>query len=224
MEKLTSFMKDDFDIFVIICLAVVPDFIHCFSSLYMHPEATYLDGHIYLLTRSCQVTLPILLIMWLRNVQWSDYGFAPWRSRRDFAVAIGLYLLSSTCVAFFVGLVQVATYRDPVVDEMVYGWQPPVWIGWFAVLAACIANGFAEELALRSYLLTRIKEATGSTLMAIGATTLMFASYHIYQGALGVFNCLVVGTIFGSYVVLTKRIWPVAISHMLMDLVPQLPF
>ena len=66
----------------------------------------------------------------------------------------------------------------------------------FLVLVTCFTNGFAEELVIRGYLLTRLECLLRSTGWAILVTTALFASYHVYQGAIGVVGAAAMGLVY----------------------------
>ena len=82
------------------------------------------------------------------------------------------------------------------------------------------ANGLAEELAIRSYLLTRLSEIIGSKAAAVILTSVLFAAYHSYQGRYGVLAAVMAGLVFGTYFAKTNRFWPIFIAHFIMDALP----
>ena len=88
------------------------------------------------------------------------------------------------------------------------------------IFVASAANGFAEELVMRSYLLTRLSEIIGSKLAAVLLTSILFAAYHSYQGRYGVLSALIVGLVFGTYFAKTNRFWPIFVAHFIMDALP----
>jgi len=176
-----------------------------------------------LVARSLQVSLPILLIMRLRKVRWADYGFVSFRPLHDIAIAIGLTLLcyftyfALTTLIYNFGL-DFSSDSDAI-PQMTTEASISI-LSIFLILTASAANGFCEELAMRSYLLTRLSELCGSQVIAVVTTSMLFASYHIYQGRYGVILALVVGLILGTYFAKAKRIWPIVITHFLMDAYP----
>jgi len=74
-------------------------------------------------------------------------------------------------------------------------------------------NGFAEELILRGYLIPRLETLTGSTAKSIVLSSVLFASYHIYQGPASSIQILIMGLIFGSFFAITRRICPLVLAH-----------
>ena len=178
---------------------------------------------VLLVARSIQVSLPILLIMQLRNVCWADYGFVSFRPLKDAAIALGL-----TVLCYFANYALVILLYNLGLDysgdsNAIPRMTTEASISLASILlimAASAANGFCEELAMRSYLITRLSELYGSKVVAVAATSVFFAAYHIYQGRYGVIFALVVGLILGTYFARTKRFWPIAIAHFLMDAYP----
>jgi membrane protease YdiL (CAAX protease family) len=82
-----------------------------------------------------------------------------------------------------------------------------------------IANGCAEELVCRAYLLSRFEQLLGSTVLAWLLSSLLFGSYHIYQGIGGFVAITTIGLIYGAIFCAIRRIWPIAIAHALQDFI-----
>jgi len=74
-------------------------------------------------------------------------------------------------------------------------------------------NGFAEELVMRGYLIPRFERLLNSTWGSLLLTTVLFATYHCYQGPSGVVNALEFGLIYGSAFCVFRRVWPLALAH-----------
>lgn len=84
-------------------------------------------------------------------------------------------------------------------------------------------SGFAEELVTRAYLVTRLQQLLRSPVGAVLVSAALFSSYHSYQGAASVASCMVFGIVFGAVFVLIRRVWPLAIGHMLYNIKLELP-
>lgn len=175
---------------------------------------------VLLVFRSLQVSVPILLIMHLRKIRWADYGFVPLRPVRDNLVAMALgyfaYYVASLGL-YYVG--QDYTADPDALPRMTTGASLTI-VTMALILVASIANGFAEELAMRAYLIPRLTELFGSTAVAVVSTSVLFASYHIYQGRYGFISALAIGLVLGTYFAITRRFWPIATAHILMDAIP----
>ena len=175
-----------------------------------------------LIIRSLQVSLPILLVLKLRSVRWSDYGFVNFRLLRDPLTALGLAVVGYATYYFFAYGLLFAGFdfsSDPdALQKMAQDARFGIPAISLVILASC-ANGFAEEVAIRSYLLVRVGELCGSFVFAAIFTTILFAAYHSYQGRYGIVSALAIGAVFATYFLITKRFWPIAIAHALMDMV-----
>ena len=82
-------------------------------------------------------------------------------------------------------------------------------------MAACIASGFSQELVFRGYLIARLERLLGSTSLAILITTVMFGSYHLYQGFVPAIGIAVSGLVYAVSFCLFRRLWPICVAHAL---------
>ena len=90
---------------------------------------------------------------------------------------------------------------------------------FFALFLACIFNGVAEEIVMRGYFIERLEYLLGSTSKGIIFSSILFSSYHIYQGGIGTFYVFIFGVIYGIIYCKYRRIWPLAIAHSLHNIV-----
>lgn len=87
------------------------------------------------------------------------------------------------------------------------------------MLVFSLVNPFFEELIVRAYLMTEIKELTGSWTLAALVSTVLQTAYHLYYGwtmalALG---CQFL--VFSMYYARTRRAMPLVVAHAVFDLV-----
>jgi membrane protease YdiL (CAAX protease family) len=78
-------------------------------------------------------------------------------------------------------------------------------------------NPFYEELIVRAYVITELKQLTNSVWKPIILSTLLQTSYHFYQGipmALGEGAGFLVFSIYYSK---TNRIAPIILAHLYID-------
>jgi membrane protease YdiL (CAAX protease family) len=80
------------------------------------------------------------------------------------------------------------------------------------------ANSFAEELVTRAYLITRLEVLVRSRGLAVVLAAVAFASYHVYNGALGLGNAFAFGLAYGTAYLAIRRIWPLVIGHTLFNI------
>ncbi len=208
------------DIIAVFCLAVLPDLLRSIVVFTKSVETSsypfaYLHGS--LIVRSLQVSIPILLIMHLRGVAWSEHGFTAVRPFRDVATATGLVAVSYVAyVCVYIVLVRLGTdfhTSTDVITSMIRDMSPTSTIAIPVMMASSLANGFAEELALRSYLVPRLLQVSGSKAVTVLVTSSLFSAYHLYQGPLGAASAFVVGLVFGTYFVARRRFWPIPCSR-----------
>ncbi|MGH3564793.1 MAG: CPBP family intramembrane glutamic endopeptidase [Pseudonocardia sp.] len=92
-------------------------------------------------------------------------------------------------------------------------WQLPV------LIASAAANGWAEEMVMVGYLITRLRQLGWSENSSLVAQALLRGSYHLYQGLGGFVGNLVMGLVFGRIWQRTNRLWVLVGAHTLIDVV-----
>jgi membrane protease YdiL (CAAX protease family) len=92
-------------------------------------------------------------------------------------------------------------------------WRIPV------LLAAAFANGWAEEVIVVAFLLTRLRQLRVNPVVALVASSLLRGAYHLYQGYGAGLGNVAMGLVFGYVWQRTGRLWPLVIAHGLIDAV-----
>jgi CAAX protease family protein len=92
-------------------------------------------------------------------------------------------------------------------------WRIPV------LLAVAFANGWAEEIIVVAFLLTRLRQLGINPVTALVASSLLRAAYHLYQGFGAGLGNLAMGLVFGFVWLRTGRLWPLIVAHGLIDAV-----
>src|SRR5262249_7548890 len=92
---------------------------------------------------------------------------------------------------------------------------PATAIDYLLMVPKHAANGFAEELVMRAYLITRLARLLRSDLQSVFLSAFLFASYHVYQGPNAAGSIFLFGLIYGGFYLLLRRVWPFALAHML---------
>jgi membrane protease YdiL (CAAX protease family) len=80
-------------------------------------------------------------------------------------------------------------------------------------LAFGILTGYREELFFRGYLITRFRDASVPAAYAAGASCLLFALGHVYQGLAGFVTALLLGILFSVLFIRRRNLHPLAIAH-----------
>ena len=216
------------DVIVVFFLAVLPPLSRSiFYVLDFESQRQWVMDQLLvaLIVNSLQISLPILFIMHLRNVRWENHGFVKLRPAKDLAIATGLTFLCY--LAYYLTCIVLAFSgqdysKDVNPFQGMSNDESSSRVTLFLIFAASAANGFTEELAMRSYLIPRISKLTNSDASAVILTSAIFAIYHMYQGRYGIISALFVGLVLGTYFARTKRFWPIFIAHAFMDVIPLL--
>ena len=126
--------------------------------------------------------MPLLLIMALTKEPWSRFGIR----RPDWMID----LFGGVTIGGLAIFAEKFTYS--FLPLSLLEWSPshgnhhevrPEGIAIsLLILLAIIADAFAEELAMRAYLIPRLETLLRSKAFAVLISTLLFASYHLYQG------------------------------------------
>nr|CRL78840.1 CAAX amino terminal protease [Mycolicibacterium malmesburyense] len=92
-------------------------------------------------------------------------------------------------------------------------WRIPV------LLLTAFANGWAEEMIVVGYLITRLRQLRVNPVTAVVATSVLRGLYHLYQGFGAGLGNLAMGVVFGYVYLRTGRLWPLIVAHALIDAV-----
>ncbi len=90
-------------------------------------------------------------------------------------------------------------------------WRIPV------LLITAFANGWAEEIIVVAFLMTRLRQLRVNPVAALLASALLRGAYHLYQGFSAGLGNAVMGLVFGYAWRRTGRLWPLIIAHGIID-------
>lgn len=141
-------------------------------------------------------------------------GLAPSRPAQDLARGVAL--------AAIVGLAGIGVYLAAVelgVNRFVIP-TPPLGHWWTIPVLVLdgIGAGVVEEVVVLGYLVTRLQQLSWSAATAVGASALLRATYHLYQGWGGFAGNLAMGLLFGwLFLRWSRRTWPFVVGHALLD-------
>jgi membrane protease YdiL (CAAX protease family) len=96
---------------------------------------------------------------------------------------------------------------------------PVPWQYVASLIGQCCAVEFAEELQMRAYLISRWESATGATWKAVLLNVAVSELVHLNKGYVGVIHSLGTAMVWSLAFRLTRRFWPLATSHTILDLV-----
>ncbi len=217
------------EVLVVLALAFVPDLFNAFMAL-VDPSAEWSSfalQSVALIIRSLSISAVVLYILKLNGDGCASIGLGrPYLVVDLVSGAIMFYcwwwLYYHTAI-FVWHLGQIGAIPTEWLDlGSGKGAAPLGTAGVVWLVAMSIANGFAEELVMRGYLITRLRHLLGSPVAAVAISTALFASYHAYQGPYGVFSAILFGGITGFIFILTNRLWPCVIAHVIADIAANL--
>lgn len=205
----------------VISIGVLPD-IYQGITMVLNPEFSKISYPAYymsltLIVRSIYVTIPVMYIILRSECSFEQFGLSKINFTRDVLLGLLLFVVSYFALAYFSPAFIYAMKMIGFVGEQKALSQmfnkPETTTGVLLLITGCIFNGFAEEFVMRGYFIERLETLLGSSVLAIIISALLFASYHIYQGAIGSVNVLVFGLIYGYAYYKIRKIWPLAIAH-----------
>jgi membrane protease YdiL (CAAX protease family) len=85
------------------------------------------------------------------------------------------------------------------------------------LVIAAFANGWAEEVIVVGYLLTRLHQLRIGSGRALGCSSVLRGAYHLHQGFGAGLGNVVMGLVFGYTWRRSGRLWPLVIAHGLID-------
>jgi len=175
----------------------------------------------YLWFRSIVVLLLLLPVQLLSMRPLSHVGLTVKLLGRDILFGLGLGV-SVYAITFAMEWV-LALWFDLQPYESSLVWTQPISVEmWFAYGLALLANSFAEEIVMRGYMIDRLEQLFGKSWLAILISSLLFGSYHIYQGLLGAGSAVFIGMVFGTWFVWTRRLGALIVAHTICNLLHSL--
>lgn len=156
-----------------------------------------------------------LYLLWRSGVRPADIGLGRISWHSDGPAGLGLAaLIGIPGLAFYLLARHLGLNAEVEPSTLHNSW----WRIPMLVLAA-FANGFAEEVVVVGYLITRLRQLGISESRAVLASSLLRGIYHLYQGiGAGVGN-VVMGIVFGLAWCRSGRLWPLVIAHGIIDTV-----
>jgi membrane protease YdiL (CAAX protease family) len=201
------------EVLAILCLACIPDLFNSLTFVWCQPTPSYSfsNRELWFIVRSFQVSLPVLVIMALSKEPWSMFGIVRPKWIADLLGGCAMWPVGVLCSMYAIALLPSSLWGSGH-----YVSTGPVGIvQFFLLVLSCAANGFAEELVMRGYLLVRLERLLQSTLAAVLISTALFASYLLYQGVAGVNSAAAIGLFYAIMFCIFRRLWPLCLAHAL---------
>jgi membrane protease YdiL (CAAX protease family) len=100
------------------------------------------------------------------------------------------------------------------VAKQAFTWGPMP----YEAIPILLLNPFFEELIVRAYLMTEVRELTGSSVVAVIVSVAVQTSYHLYYGWKGALSLAFLFLVFSVYYARSRRITSVILVHAFLDL------
>jgi membrane protease YdiL (CAAX protease family) len=154
-------------------------------------------------------------LLWRSGFGPSQVGLGRPRWRPDVLGGVGL--------AALIGLPGLALYQVARVLGMNASVEPAeLYDTWWRIpvlLLVAFANGWAEEVIVVGFLMTRLRQLGVNPVAAVVASSLLRGVYHLYQGFGAGLGNLAMGLVFSYVWLRTGRLWPLIVAHGLIDAV-----
>ena len=164
-------------------------------------------------------SLSLMLLAYVlsrRNLTLRDLGLQ-W-SIRDVVPSIVVTVLAE--VSYVAGAILLQGLHHQLYGTIAQGPRPSQFFSNPSIwaLPLTLLNPFFEELIVRAYVMTEIKELTGSSMLAIAFSVLFQSSYHLFYGWVGALSLAFLFLVFAIYYSRSKRAVPIIIAHAVFDL------
>lgn len=208
---------------VVLCLAVLPHLTHALIYYFgaRAPNPGFGVDMLALIVGSLQISAPILYILWRSGQPLSAFGLL--RPRWLLDTGAGVLVFFATWMVSNIGWqVGYSLFGSLLLDgysKDAFSQVPRTAGGLLVLFIAMSANAFAEELAMRGYLITRLRQLGASTWSAVVLSAGLFGAYHIYQGLGATVLVTLFGFVFAFAFLRIGRLWPLVVGHLLLDIV-----
>lgn len=208
------------EVFAVLCFAYIPDLFAAISIAVGWFQADYppVPGMLLLIIRSLAVSMPLLVIVSLSKDPWPLFGIVRPRWIIDGLGGCLIYFGCLVAYAFAISLLPPSMLESSALPQAAHRTGSEGIVAFILALAAWSANGFAEELVMRGYLIARLERLLRSTWQAVLVSTLLFASYHLYQGPIGAIGAATFGLVCAVSFCIFRRLWPLCVAHALWNL------
>lgn len=154
-------------------------------------------------------------LLWRSGIGPSAIGLGRPRWQPDLLGGLGLAALIGVPGLALYQIARILGVNASVEPAELYDtwWRIPV------LLLTAFANGWAEEVVVVGFLLTRLRQLRMGPVAAVVVSSVLRGLYHLYQGFGAGLGNLAMGLVFGYVYVRTGRLWPLIVAHGLIDAV-----
>ncbi len=219
-----------FEIVAVLAMAFLPSLLGAFqprpepSDGFGAPSTTIpLWFHmLHLAVAGLAVILPLAALLWARRERWSRFGIVPFRPLPDLGGSAALLALAAAIwwlLGLFLWPIFARATGADTSDATWFAAPSKTPLDLVLVVLGSVINAGREEFAMRGYLIPRLEQAGLPTGSAVVLSSLLFASYHLYQGTYAFVVILATGLLFGFAFARFRRLWPLVIAHAVWDIV-----
>jgi len=154
-----------------------------------------------------------LYLLWRSGISPAGIGLGRLRWRPDVLGGMGLAALIGVPGLLFYLAARTLGLNTQVEPSALHNswWRIPV------LVLAAFTNGFAEEVVVVGYLITRLRQLGLTQSAAVWTSGVLRGAYHLYQGFGAGLGNVVMGLVFGYAWCRTGRLWPLVIAHGIID-------
>jgi membrane protease YdiL (CAAX protease family) len=202
------------EVFAVLSLCLIPGIYTAITSLIIpHPnratEAHSIDTQFLSLIHSLQMVFPLLVIVVLSRESWRNFGIIRPRCGVDIIGGCAVWACVKSVSIVVHCILPASMFEHDIISHP----KPGGIFHYLLLLMAICASVFAQELAVRGFLLTRLERLLKSTTGAIVISTILFGSYHVYQGLGSAISVTAAGLVYAIAFCMFRRLWPICISH-----------
>ena len=202
------------EVVAILCLSYIPWMFGVLSAINGRSSNDFVRSELSHIVTAFQISLPLLLIVSLTGEPWSLFGIVRPKWFADIGGGCALCLASLVAHHFIMGLLPHTMLKTTPAPRIVHSGVGLDGIATFLlVLATYVASGFVQELVMRAYLIARLERLLRSTGLAVVVTSVLFGSYHLYQGFAPAIGAAGVGLVYAIWFCLFRRLWPLCVAH-----------
>lgn len=171
--------------------------------------------------RAVAVVMILATLLRVRGQSWATLGWT--RERLGADLTLGLAALAAAYVLIFAWALLSMSLWPGLMDQMNENAHHlmtllPDWPFSLYVLVAALI-GFYEELLFRGFLMTRLRRVTGSWVLAVVLSTLVFTGLHAGdQKAAAMVPITILSLVFSVFTVWRGSVFPAMVGHFLFDL------
>ncbi|MGH3561972.1 MAG: CPBP family intramembrane glutamic endopeptidase [Mycobacterium sp.] len=154
-------------------------------------------------------------LLWRSGFSPTRIGLGRFRWRADLLGGIGMAVLIGVPGLGLYQLARALGFNAAVIPSALNDtwWRAPM------LVVIAFANGWAEEVIVVGYLLTRLRQLRVHPTVALVCSALLRGAYHLYQGFGAGLGNVAMGLVFGYVWDRTGRLWPLIVAHGLIDTV-----